>query len=193
MIKFFAYDSAENKIIINEPEILLVKEFADLWTNERNICKEDPTGKKKLRGFRELIYIYMAIDWGAPGSKDTPANRHKYALEASQLTDEEYNDPVFKAACRKYQELQNSSSVIGQMVETYQNNIHKMKIFIDSIDYNERTDTGTPVFRIKDTLTEMQNLSKALQSLKELEAQYKEEQDEATGLRGDRLPGMFDN
>lgn len=192
MIKFFAYDSAENKIIINEPEILLVKEFADLWTNERNICKEDPTGKKKLRGFRELIYIYMAIDWGAPGSKDTPANRHKYALEASQLTDEEYNDPVFKAACRKYQELQNSSSVIGQMVETYQNNIHKMKIFIDSIDYNERTDTGMPVFRIKDTLTEMQNLSKALQSLKELEAQYKEEQDEASGLRGDTAPGMFD-
>lgn len=192
MIKFFAYDSAENKIIINEPEILLVKEFADLWTNERNICKEDPTGKKKLRGFRELIYIYMAIDWGAPGSKDTPANRHKYALEASKLTDEEYNDPVFKAACRKYQELQNSSSVIGQMVETYQNNIHKMKVFIDSIDYNERTDTGTPVFRIKDTLTEMQNLSKALQSLKELEAQYKEEQDEASGLRGDTAPGMFD-
>ena len=192
MIKFFAYDSAENKIIINEPEILLVKEFADLWTNERNICKEDPTGKKKLRGFRELIYIYMAIDWGAPGSKDTPANRHKYALEASQLTDEEYNDPVFKAACKKYQELQNSSSVIGQMVETYQNNIHKMKIFIDSIDYNERTDAGTPVFRIKDTLTEMKNLSKALQSLKELEAQYKEEQDEASGLRGDTSPGLFD-
>lgn len=192
MIKFFAYDSAENKIIINEPEILLVKEFADLWTNERNICKEDPTGKKKLRGFRELIYIYMAIDWGAPGSKDTPTNRHKYALEASQLTDEEYNDPVFKAACRKYQELQNSSSVIGQMVETYQNNIHKMKVFIDSIDYNERTDTGIPVFRIKDTLTEMQNLSKALQSLKELEAQYKEEQDEASGLRGDTAPGLFD-
>ena len=192
MIKFFAYDSAENKIIINEPEILLVKEFADLWTNERNICKEDPTGKKKLRGFRELIYIYMAIDWGAPGSKDTPANRHKYALEASRLTDEEYNDPVFKAACKKYQYLQNSSSVIGQMVETYTNNIHKMQIFIDSIDYNERTDTGMPVFRIKDTLTEMQNLSKALQALKELEAQYKEEQDEASGLRGDTVAGLFD-
>lgn len=192
MIKFFAYDSAENKIIINEPEILLVKEFADLWTNERNICKDDPTGKKKLRGFRELIYIYMAIDWGAPGSKDTPANRHKYALEASQLTDEEYNDPVFKAACKKYQYLQNSSSVIGQMVETYTNNIHKMQIFIDSIDYNERTDTGMPVFKIKDTLTEMQSLSKALQALKELEAQYKEEQDEASGLRGDTVAGLFD-
>jgi len=76
MLKFFAYDNTDNKIIVNEPEILLVKEFADLWTNERNKCKEDPTGNKKLKSFRELVYIYLAIDWGAPGSKDTPENRH---------------------------------------------------------------------------------------------------------------------
>jgi len=38
-----------------------------------------------------------------------------------------------------------------------------MKIFIDNIDYNERSETtGMPVFKIRDTLTEMQNLSKAL-------------------------------
>lgn len=192
MIKFFAYDNNKNKIIVNEPEILLVKEFADLWTNERNKCKEDPKGEKKLRGFKELVYIYMAIDWGAPGSKDTPANRHKYAMEASGLTEEEYNDEIFRAACKKYQELQNSSSIVGQMVESYQNNIHKMKVFIDNIDYNERKDDGTPIFKIRDTLTEMQNLSKALMALKDLEDQYKSEIDEAAGLRGDTAPGLYD-
>jgi hypothetical protein len=83
MIKFFLYDSDQNKLIVNQPEVLLVKEFADLWTNERNICSEDPSGNERLRAFRELTYIYMAIDWGAPGSNDTPANRHLYALEAS--------------------------------------------------------------------------------------------------------------
>ena len=124
MIKFFGYDNQLNEITINQPEILLVKEFADLWTNERNKCPEDPDGHKKLRGFRELIYIYMAIDWGAPGSKDTPANRHIYAMEASGLTEEEYNDPVFRAACRKYRELQEKSSLVGTMVETYTNKIH---------------------------------------------------------------------
>jgi len=192
MIKFFAYDNTKNKIIVNEPEIFLVKEFADLWTNERNICEEDPTGEKKLRGFRELVYIYMAIDWGAPGSKDTPANRHKYAMEASGLTEDEYNDEVFRAACRKYQELQNSSSIIGQMIESYNNNIHKMKVFIDNIDYSLTDSEGRPLYKIKDTLTEMQNLSKALAALKDLEVQYKEELDEATGLRGDTTPGLFD-
>ena len=192
MIKFFAYDNVKNRIIVNQPEILLIKEFADLWTNERNICKEDPTGDQKLRGYRELIYIYIAIDWGAPGSKDTPANRHAYAMEASKLTQEEYNDPVFRAACNKYRELQNSSSVIGQMVETYTNKIHEMQEFIKSIDYNERTDTGMPIFKIKDTLAEMQSLSKALDSLKDLESKYKEEQMEASGLRGAARAGLFD-
>ena len=192
MIKFFAYDNSKNKIIINQPEILLVKEFADLWTNERNKCKEDPTGDKKIRGFKELVYIYMAIDWGAPGSKDTPANRHKYALEASGLSEEEYNDPIFRAACNKYKQLQNSSSVIGQIIETYVNKIHEMQEFIKSIDYNERTDTGVPIFKIKDTLTEMQSLDKAIDSLKNLENKYKEEQMEASGLRGNARNGLLD-
>ena len=192
MIKFFGYDNQLNEITINQPEILLVKEFADLWTNERNKCKEDPDGHKKLRGFRELVYIYMAIDWGAPGSKDTPANRHIYAMEASGLTEEEYNDPVFRAACRKYRELQEKSSLIGTMVETYTNKIHQMNEFIKSIDYNERTDTGMPIFKTKDTLDEMGRIDKALEALKNLEMKYKEEQEEVSGLRGDKVKGLFD-
>ena len=192
MLKFFAYDTQKNKIIVNEPEILLVKEFADLWTNERNACPEDPEGNQKLRGFRELVYIYMAIDWGAPGSKDTPANRHKYAMEASQLTDDEYNDPVFRAACNKYRELQDGSSTVGPMIQMFRNKLHEIQLFIESIDYNERTDTGMHVFKVNDTFDSMQQLSKVLQSLKILEAEYKEELQEASGLRGDTTPGLFD-
>ena len=192
MIKFFGYDTTNNKIVINEPEILLVKEFADLWTNERNACKEDPEGKQKLRGFRELVYIYMAIDWGAPGSKDTPANRHKYAMEASGLTEEEYNDPIFRAACRKYRELQDGSSTVGPLIQTFRNKLHEIQLFIESIDYNERNDSGMPVFKIKETMDAIQQLSKVTQSIKVLEAEYKEELQEASGLRGDMTPGLFD-
>ena len=192
MLKFFGYDTTTNKIVVNQPEVLLVKEFADLWTNERNKCPEDPEGTQKLRGFRELVYIYMAIDWGAPGSKDTPANRHKYAMEASGLTEEEFNDPVFRAACNKYKELQDASSTVGPMIQMFRNKLHEIQLFIESIDYNERTDTGTPVFKVKDTFDSMQQLSKVLSSLKVLEAEYKEELQEASGLRGDMQAGMFD-
>lgn len=192
MIKFFTYDVDYNKVVVNEPEILLVKEFADLWTNERNKTKDDPDGHLKTRGFRELIYIYMAIDWGAPGSKDTPTNRQKYAIEASQLTEEELEDPIFKAACQKYKDLQDQSSTIGPMIQMFRNKLHEIQLFIESIDYNERTDSGTPVFKVKETFDAMQQLSKVVASLKQLEAEYKEEIQEASGLRGDTTPGMFD-
>jgi len=49
-----------------------------------------------------------------------------------------------------------------------------------------------PVFKVKETLDAMQQLSKVMASLKVLEAEYKEEIQEASGLRGDAEPGLFD-
>ena len=40
----FQYDNMHNRVELNMPEILLVKEFAELVKCERNICKEDPKG-----------------------------------------------------------------------------------------------------------------------------------------------------
>jgi hypothetical protein len=66
-------------------------------------------------------------------------------------------------------------------------------VFIESIDYNERSETtGMPVFKVKETFDAMQQLSKVVASLKQLEAEYKEEIQETSGLRGDTTPGMFD-
>ena len=35
-MKVFLFDNGTNSVIVNEPEVLLIKEFAALWTNERN-------------------------------------------------------------------------------------------------------------------------------------------------------------
>jgi hypothetical protein len=40
----FQYDNMHNRVELNMPEILLVREFAELMKHERNICKEDPKG-----------------------------------------------------------------------------------------------------------------------------------------------------
>jgi hypothetical protein len=46
--------------------LLLIKEFKDLLETKRNISKIDPKGLLKERAFRELSYIYLAIDWNSP-------------------------------------------------------------------------------------------------------------------------------
>jgi hypothetical protein len=38
-MKFFLFDNVENSVVINEPEILLIREFAELWKNDRNKTK----------------------------------------------------------------------------------------------------------------------------------------------------------
>ena len=44
-MKIFVYNNATGDIELNEPEVLLIREFNVLWEKDRNKCKEDPTGK----------------------------------------------------------------------------------------------------------------------------------------------------
>jgi hypothetical protein len=76
----FQYDSRLNRVELDMPEILLVKEFAALVKYERNICKEDPKGIKCLRAFREFTYIWLALDWKSPYADIPEQDRHHEAL-----------------------------------------------------------------------------------------------------------------
>lgn len=56
-MKFFLFDNSDNSVIVNEPEILLIREFSALWSNDRNKTKEDPKGSKKAELIENsLIY-----------------------------------------------------------------------------------------------------------------------------------------
>ena len=52
MLHIFQYDQVNDKLELNRPEILLIKEFAALMDNKRNICPEDKTGKEHLRAYK---------------------------------------------------------------------------------------------------------------------------------------------
>jgi hypothetical protein len=68
--------------------------------------------KTKEQATKELTYIYLAIDFKSPYSQYSEYERHEEALNDSGLTEEEFNDPVFREACRKYRNLQDSNKSI---------------------------------------------------------------------------------
>ena len=57
----FNYNTLTKQLEINEPEILLVKEFKALLQRDKSVEKD--------RAIRELSYIYLAIDWKSPYSQ----------------------------------------------------------------------------------------------------------------------------
>ena len=65
-MNIFIFDGTTNTLKINEYEILLVKEFADLWDESRNKCKEDKSGKNRLLAYKEFTYIFLALDFKSP-------------------------------------------------------------------------------------------------------------------------------
>jgi hypothetical protein len=103
-MNIFVYDNVNNRLEINEPEILLIKEFKDLSDKDKT--------KTKTQLWKELTYIYLAIDWKSPYSQYLEQERHEEALNDSGLTEKEFNDPIFREACRKYKALQNSNKSI---------------------------------------------------------------------------------
>ena len=189
--KIFLYDNVNNRIELNTPEILLVREFKQLMDNKRNICKQDPKGTKGLRAFKEFLYIWLAIDWQSIYSDYSEQERHQEALKDSGLTEEQFNNPEFREACRKYRAIQESNRSI-KMLHAAQNTTDKFINYFNNIDPEERDPiTGKPFFKVKDIMAEISNLSKVHEELKILEGQVKKELAETSTIGGGVTDGFI--
>ena len=171
----FNFNNLTKTLEINEPEILLVKEFADLLKRDKS--------KTKDRVTRELIYIYLAIDWKSPYNQYSEHDRHDEAIADSGLTENEFNDPVFREACRKYRRLQDSNKSI-KLLEAAKRAADQFIDYFDTIvDLNERDANGKPVFTAEKVMKEMATLHKVHEELVTLEDQVKKELTEQSVTR----------
>jgi hypothetical protein len=191
-MKFFTYDRTVGRVVLNKDEILLVKALEALLDTQRNKTLEDKKGIKKERAFKELTYIFLFFDWESPYFQYVEKDRHLESLKDSGMTSEEFNDPLFKEACRKYDEIQNASK-IGRLLKASYLTIDKITHYLENIDLNERDDaTGKPIFKTKDVIAEINSASKLYDSVKALEISFKKEIEPENALRGDISTGLYD-
>lgn len=193
MTDIFLYDNATGSLRLNVYEILLVKEFEALWDIDRNKCSEDPTGVKRLRAWREFKYIWLFVDWKSPYQQYLEMEKHKAAMEDSKLTEEEWNDPTFRAAVRKYIEIKDSSCVLS-LIKTAFRTLEKLRISLDNIDLEERDPiSNKPIWKAKDILDSIGSIGTMADKLKELELNYKKDLlSTQKKARGDYEEGFMD-
>lgn len=172
----FSFDSLNKSLEINEPEILLVREFKALVDRDFTSMKERVT--------RELTYIFLAIDWKSPYNQYSEQERHEEALNDSGLTESEFNDPIFREACRKYRALQDSNKSI-KLLEAAKRAADQFIDYFDTIvDLNERDNNGKPIFQAEKVMKEMAQLHKVHEELITLENEVKKELTEQSTIRG---------
>ncbi len=193
MIKVFQYNNDTGKVELSVPEITLVTEFKALMSDKRNICPEDKKGTKRLRAFKEFTYIWLAIDWQSVYSDYIESEKHELALKDSGLTQEEFDDPTFRAACRKYRDMQNETRSM-KALKAAQGVIDKVVLYFNNIDLEERDEeTNKPIWKVKDIQTELTNLEKVLESLKSLETIVRKDLAETSTIRAGAEEGYTPN
>lgn len=189
--KIFVFNDAINQVELNTPEILLVKEFSALMDNRRNICEDDKTGELKLRAFREFTYIWLAIDFQSVYADYSEQERHIAAMQDAGLTEEEFNDPTFRAACRKYKQLLESNRSL-RLLKAAQNKVEDYIDYFNNIsDLNERDANGKPIFKATDSMKELTSLHKVVEELEILETSVKKELTEASKVRAGATDGFM--
>lgn len=175
-MNIFNFDSLNKTLEINEPEVLLVKEFKALLERDNSSMKERVT--------KELTYIYLAIDWKSPYNQYSEQERHEEAINDSGLSESEFNDPLFREACRKYRTLQDSNKSI-KLLEAAKRAADQFIDYFDTIvDLNERDNNGKPIFQAEKVMKEMAQLHKVHEELVTLENEVKKELTEQSTIRG---------
>ena len=181
-MKIFIFNNSANKIEINKPEILLVKEFNDLWNNDKS--------KDKNLAIKQFTYIWLMLDWESPYAQYEEQERHTECIKDSKLTEKEFDLPIFRVACRKYRELQESSKIM-RLIKAAQGMVDKLTDYFNDMDLQERDEnTGKPIYKAKDVMNEMQSVSKIVSELKTLEVLFKKQQEASPTLRSGAEDGF---
>lgn len=178
-LNVFDYDQNTGIVILNTADLALIDEF-------RTLIK-----RNKERADREFTYIYLAIDWKSPYSNYSEQERHQAALNDAHITEEEWNDPSFRAACRKYRALQESNRYV-RLLHSAELVTDKIIDYFQNIDLEERDEqTGKYVNKVSDIQKAMENAAKQIESLKMIESLVKKEMTEQSQIRGGAVEGFM--
>ena len=184
------YNQKTGRACLVTADLVLIEEFKKLLEPFRNKCKEDSSGLEHLRADREFTYIYLAIDWKSPYANYSNQEKHEAALKDAHITEEEWNNPEFRAACRKYVALQDSNRYV-RLLQAAQEVTDKIIDYFHNVDLQEQDEQGKYLVKVKDVQAAMKEAADQIETLKQIESLVKKEVMEQSQIRGGAVEGFM--
>ena len=184
------YNQKTGRACLVTADLVLIEEFKKLLEPSRNKCNEDPSGLEHIRADREFTYIYLAIDWKSPYSNYSNQEKHEAALKDAHITEEEWNNPEFRAACRKYVSLQDSNRYV-RLLQAAQEVTDKIIDYFHNVDLQEQDEQGKYLVKVKDVQAAMKEAADQIETLKQIESLVKKEVMEQSQIRGGAVEGFM--
>ena len=184
------YNQKTGRAQLLTADLVLIDEFKKLLEPSRNKCDEDPSGLEHVRADREFTYIYLAIDWKSPYANYSNQEKHEAALKDAHITEEEWNNPEFRAACRKYVSIQDSNRYV-RLLQAAQEVTDKIIDYFHNVDLQEQDEQGKYLVKVKDVQAAMKEAADQIETLKQIESLVKKEVMEQSQIRGGAVEGFM--
>ena len=184
------YNQKTGRAQLVTADLVLIDEFKKLLEPSRNKCDEDPSGLEHVRADREFTYIYLAIDWKSPYANYSNQEKHEAALKDAHITEEEWNNPEFRAACRKYVSIQDSNRYV-RLLQAAQEVTDKIIDYFHNVDLQEQDEQGKYLVKVKDVQAAMKEAADQIETLKQIESLVKKEVMEQSQIRGGAVEGFM--
>ena len=206
-MKLFRLEDYEIKI--NKEEALLIPEFKALFELKYNKEKGDIDGRKRIRAFKELTYIYFMQDYKSEHANFSNEERHTQSLIDSDLPENYKISKELQAALDKYDLLQQTLSLkalssvrntlitsmgMGETLELLMQDklkdikeqLEEESTFIDNVK-----DMSELLSLIEKSGKIASSLPKVISTLEALEDKVKNENQTSTKVRGDQEDGWM--
>lgn len=184
------YNQKTGRAQLVTADLVLIEEFKKLLEPSRNKCDKDPSGLEHIRADREFTYIYLAIDWKSPYADYSNQEKHEAALKDAHITEEEWNNPEFRAACRKYVSIQDSNRYV-RLLQAAQEVTDKIIDYFHNVDLQEQDEQGKYLVKVKDVQAAMKEAADQIETLKQIESLVKKEVMEQSQIRGGAVEGFM--
>ncbi len=174
--------NAEYEIEPEKDTIMLVPEFAALWTLKYNKGTGDHDGRERKRGQAELTFLYFYCDYRSEFSELNVSERKEAALNAAGLPEDYAISGTLDAARVKYLEMQETREL--KLLTSAYGTIDKLRDYFDNVVIDDKN--------AKNTLESLAKVGTVLTGLKKLEEQVRKQEQKEGGIRGDSEKGFLD-
>lgn len=171
------------KLIINQEELLKHKEFSSLLDYEYN-----NRDKQKKRAMSELKYISLMYGYSSSIREKNEKDRHKEALEMSELPPNYKISSEFQKAIDRYVSLRNDNIQLKLLFQT-ENTINAMIDFLAT----GNDDIKSLDMRPDEVLKYISGLKTGIKTLQDLRKDVEESLKDKERIYGDAEKGLLED
>lgn len=176
----------ENSIVRPTTHILLISPFKEIW--------ERDTSKHKETAIREFSYIEFMVS----PKKSNPYHGYEESIKEQKIIEGIWKEEIWtpddevKKAVEQYKLWLREASPSWKYFLTIKKSVEKVRVFLDTVNLNERDDKGKPIFKVGEIIAAQTKADEVLKNLNNLEQRVLQELFESMKTKGGKEINVFE-